>query len=261
VEKGLRMRTELIPPVELIAANNVGIHDKANVLQEYERVGAYIANTLKAKAMMGPESNVLDMGCGLGRVTAHLVDYLTTGTYTGVDVVKSSIDWCEERYASYPNFRFIHANLFSKWYNPEGTETAETYRFPFPDNSFDVIWSSSLFTHMLMPAVEHYITEMVRVCRPGGYIWNTYLLLDEISEPLVLGPRGDGRRMMHKVEGGRVGYLDKPEHVVGLDKDRILEAHRRNGFEIVDVSLTNWSGGRPEVQSRGQDAILARKAS
>lgn len=112
---------------------------------------------------------------------------------------------------------------------------------------------------MLMPAVDNYLKEMSRVARTGARIWNSYLLLDEISEPLVLGPRNDGRRMQFEVEGGRIGYKEKPEHVVGLYRDQILALHEKYGLEIVEERLSNWSGGRPDTQYRGQDVIVARK--
>lgn len=248
------------PPVELIVENNVGVHDKENILQEYSRVGKYIATVLKNRAKMKPTDVVLDMGCGSGRVAMHLVDYLADGgTYHGIDVVKSSIDWCRNAYAGFGNFHYQHADLYSEFYNPKGPVKAEEYRFPFEDSSLDLVWSSSLFTHMLIAAVDNYLGEMARTLKQGGRIWNSYLLLDEVSEPLVHGaPRNDGRRMEHKVDGGRIGYPDKPEWVVSLYKDRILALHEKHGFEIMEVILTDWSGGRPGVP-KGQDVIIARK--
>jgi SAM-dependent methyltransferase len=252
-------KESLVPPVELIVANNVGVHDKENILKEYARVGKYIATVLKNRADLKPTDSVLDMGCGSGRVAMHLTEYLDGGTYYGVDIVKSSIEWCRDAYREFPNFHFIHADLHSKFYNPEGKSNSENYRFPFDDGALDVIWSSSLFTHMLIAGVDNYLKEMARTHRVGGRIWNSYLLLDEISEPLVHGaPRKDGRRMEHKVDGGRIAYPDKPEWVVGLHKDRILALHEKHGFDVIKVELTNWSGGRPEVPT-GQDVIVARK--
>ena len=250
---------DLIPPVELIAENNVGIHQKDDVISEYKKISNYLATVLKNRAGLRPESDVLDMGCGLGRVAGPLTEYLTTGSYTGIDVVKTSIDWCSEAFSRFDNFSFIHADLYSQFYNPQSSHKSEDYNFPFEDKSFDVIWSSSLFTHMLIAGVDNYLGEMARTIRVGGCVWNSYLLLDEISEPLVLGPRNDGRRMAFEVEGGRIGYPKKPEHVVSLYKDRIHELHRKHGFVIIEEQLSNWSGGRPDVKYKGQDVIIAQK--
>ncbi|HUF55079.1 MAG TPA: class I SAM-dependent methyltransferase [Thermohalobaculum sp.] len=250
----------LIPPLEVIDANRIGIHDRENVIAEYNKISTFMFNVLKGRAGLKETSDVLDVGCGTGRVAMPLTRFLTTGSYTGIDIVKSSIDWCQEAFRDFPNFRFVHADLYSEYYNPEATLKAGDYEFPFDDDSFDLIWSSSLFTHMLIDDVDTYLSEMSRTIRRGGRIWNSYLLLDEISEPLVLGPRNDGRRMQYEVDGGRIGWKDKPEWVVGLRLDRIKALHQRHGFEITDLQLSDWSGGRPETPYKGQDFIVARKA-
>lgn len=114
-----------IPPIELITENNIGIHDKENILDEYKRIGNTVAAMLKNRAGLRPDSHVLDVGCGTGRVAAPLTEYLTTGSYTGIDVVKSSIEWCEEVFRDFENFHFIHTDLYSKFYNPNASLTAE----------------------------------------------------------------------------------------------------------------------------------------
>lgn len=254
--------TDLTPPVALIAENGIGIHTtKEKILEEYNKIGNYIFTVLKNQVGIQPTSTILDVGCGLGRVASRFTTYLTTGTYCGFDVVRSSIDWCRDRYRDYPNFSFVHADVFSKFYNPEAKIQPKDYKFPFPDDTFDVIWSSSLFTHMLIGDVDNYLSEMARVAKPGGRIWNSYLILDEQSEPRVLGPRNDGRRMMYPVDGGRIGYKDRPELVTGLYKDRVLDLHSKHGFEVTAVQLSNWSGGRPNVKYIGQDVVIARLAA
>jgi SAM-dependent methyltransferase len=249
---------ELIPPFELVTANNVGIHDAENILAEYIRIGEHIVKRLQQMAGLAPDSDVLDVGCGTGRVARAMANFLASGTYTGVDIVESSIGWCQEAFRQYEKFKFVHADVHSVFYNADGTSLPETYKFPFADNSFDVVWSSSLFTHMLLPGVDNYLREMARVVKPGKRIWNSYLLLDSISEPLVMFPRNDGRRMPYPVDGGRIAYKERPEHVVGLYTDRIVELHHKHGLKIERIAYANWSGGR-RVPFKGQDVILAKK--
>lgn len=259
IQRDIAMDSDLVPPIELIVSSNVGVHDKENIADEYIRIGNYMLKVLQQDAHLNPESHVLDVGCGPGRVARAMSSFLTTGAYIGIDIKQESIDWCRKKYDRLGNLIFIISDIYSKWYNPDGTIKAENYRFPFKEGYFDIVFSSSLFTHMLIDAVDNYLREMSRATKPGGYVWNTYLLLDEASEPLVIGPRPDGRRMQYSVDGGRIGYLDKPEHVVGLHKERILEIHQKHGLEIVHIRLSNWSGGRPQVAYRGQDVIIARK--
>ena len=45
---------------------------------------------------------------------------------------------------------------------------AGEYRFPFPDASFDFVFTVSLFTHLLPAATWQFLTETGRVLRAGG---------------------------------------------------------------------------------------------
>lgn len=250
---------QLVPNPEDILDSKIGVRDRADLRSEFIRVGEGIAESLRRRAGLAPDSEVLEVGCGLGRIARPLANYLTTGAYCGIDVVKNSIEWCNAAYRKFPNFHFIHADLFSTYYNPEGKLRAEEYRFPLEDDRFDIVWSSSLFTHLQLQVVDRYLEEMARVLKPGGHVWNTYLLLDEFSEPHVLAPRRDGRWMKFPVDGGRVTYRDKPEAVVALYKDRVLALHQKHGLQVTLTGLSNWSGGRPKVNFKGQDLIIAQK--
>lgn len=253
------MNAELIPPPELIISAGIGAKDRENLEEEYQRIGEGIFGSLKKWAGLTPDSHVLEVGCGLARIARPMVGFFDSGSYTGLDVHRESIDWCNERYAQFPKFRFVHLDVFSTLYNPGGPAQPDQQRLPLEDASYDLVFSSSLFTHLLIDAVDNYLGEFARVLKPGKLTWNSYLLLDEHSEPKVLEPRSDGRKMPHRVEGGRVANPAVPEQIVGLYRDRVEDLHRRHGLEIVDVKLTNWSGGRPEIAFAGQDLIVARK--
>lgn len=249
-----------IPPAELIIDNKIGGNNPETIQKLFEERGEGLAAAIKRMVGMTPDHHVLDMGCGLGRVARPLVDFFSTGTYTGVDVVKSSIDWCREHYDGIANFTFLHAEIFSTFYNPTATVSARDYRFPFDDKSFDVIFSASLFTHLLIDEVDNYLKEMARVLKPGGKVWNSYLILDEKSEPMAMTRRPNTYFLPHPVDGGRVARKENPEYVVGLYKHRLEELHAMHGLAIDQIALSNWSGGRPETKFMGQDLIMATKA-
>ena len=79
-----------------------------------------------------------------------LTDFLSPdGAYYGIDANESSIDWCRENYTAYPNFHFIHSDIFSTHYNPKSNVRAADYRFPFDAGEFDCVFSTSLFTHLV----------------------------------------------------------------------------------------------------------------
>lgn len=50
--------------------------------------------------------------------------------------------------------------------------------FPYPDHSFDLVIATSVFTHLLTEATDHYLAEAARVLSPGGRMFSTWFLVD-----------------------------------------------------------------------------------
>lgn len=243
---------DLIPPEHLILENKIGTADHSKVQAEFAELGDLMAAGLIRQGVSST-SHVLDVGCGLGRVARGLVRHIDEGSYTGIDIVETSVDWCRNAYAHLPNFTFIHSDVYSKFYNPNGKEKAASYRFPFDDNCFDFVFSMSLFTHLLLDGAENYIREIGRVLKPGHVTLNTFFLLDEVSAKLT------AKAVRHTVPGGKVQSKKAPEAVVALWRDRVEALHRQSGLEILHVGVGSWSG-RPNANAGYQDAIRARKS-
>src|SRR4026209_2090482 len=74
-----------------------------------------------------PHEDVLDVGCGVGRVALALSGFLT-GRYEGFDVDPALIAWCPQPIAL-PNFGFTHVDLFNQSYTPRGAP-ASAFTFP-----------------------------------------------------------------------------------------------------------------------------------
>ena len=112
-----------------------------------------------------PEDRVLDVGCGIGRMAIPLTGFLRPpGEYHGFDIVPGGIEWCRARITTrHPHFHFHHLDVRNRHYNPSGTMTAEAVRFPFDDGRFDFVFLTSVFTHMLPPALETYVREIARM--------------------------------------------------------------------------------------------------
>lgn len=97
--------------------------------------------------------DVLEVGCGIGTDGFEFARH--GARYTGVDLTPNSVQLARERFA-----------LF----NIDGTfqiANAEE-RLPFPDNSFDHIYSFGVIHHS--PNTDAIVKEMYRVLRPGGSI-------------------------------------------------------------------------------------------
>ena len=59
------------------------------------------------KAGLKPESNVLEVGCGIGTVSSLILSYIKSGNFVGVDISKESIELAQKLYANYKNAEFI----------------------------------------------------------------------------------------------------------------------------------------------------------
>ncbi|HEY53321.1 MAG TPA: class I SAM-dependent methyltransferase, partial [Caldilineae bacterium] len=149
----------------------------------FRKHGEVFAQILIDLGCMHPDSAVLDVGCGIGRIAVPLTSYLNVrGRYEGLDIVPESIAWCQRTITPrYPHFQFHLIDVHNPLYNPDGVEIAKTYRFPFDDDVFDVVFLKSVFTHMLIDDVVGYIGEIARVLRPGSRCVITYFLLNDDS--------------------------------------------------------------------------------
>ena len=203
-----------------------------------------------------PEHRVLDIGSGLGNLALGLTSYLR-GAYHGVEVHPEAARWCRTAITRrHPRFEFHHADLISNAYNPRGRLPAAAYRFPFADHTFDFVFLSSVFTHMLPDGVEHYLGEISRLLAPGGTCVESYFLLNEQTRPGVEA----GRSFMsfdvrHPSGLCRVHDANTPEAAVALEEAFVQRIHDQTGLRIQDVRRGGWWSG----EAHQQDVITSRK--
>lgn len=137
-------------------------------LDTYLVVGSAWAQMLAH--FLPPQARVLDIGCGCAKVARFLATDARVATYLGFDPIAVAIEW-DRRYVlpvTGPRFEFVHVDLYSAEYNPQGTVDPDAFRFPAEDASRDLAIASSLFTHLLEPTARHYLREAARVLVPGG---------------------------------------------------------------------------------------------
>lgn len=219
---------------------------------DFIAVGDAFFGTLKRHGLT-PEMDVLDVGCGQGRMARPMTEFLK-GRYEGFDIDRSGIEWCQNQYKDAPNFTFHHANVFNARYNQAGDVAAKDFRFPFEDNSFDRIFLTSVFTHMFKDDVENYLSEIARVLRPDGKCLVTWFLLDEVS-----------RQSQHPVmnfaydvdEVSRTTVRSNPEAAIAFDLDFVKGLYDTLGLKIIGIEYGHW--GRPDSSYDLQDMIIAVK--
>lgn len=194
-----------------------------------------------------PSDRVLEIGCGVGRMAIPMADYLSTGAYEGLDVNRRAIRWCQRHVTPrYPDFRFHFVDLFNQRYNRRGSIPAASFRFPYPDEAFDFVFLTSVFTHMLPLDLRHYIAEIARVLRPGRRCLLTLFLLDDVASGLVAAG-GGLPRFSFTLDGAacacRIADRHNPEAAIAYPETDLLEWLSAAGLPAVPpVHYGTWSG-------------------
>lgn len=188
-----------------------------------------------------------------------LTEYLREGgEYWGFDIVKKRIEWCQRHISSkFPHFHFIHANIYNKHFHPEGAVQPEDFRFPFEDNSFDLIFLISVFTHMLPGSVENYLSEIARTLKPTGRCFITFFLLNDESENQIRA--GNAHHTFPFPYGAcRVHSFETPETEIAYPEQLVINLFEKYNLEVIPpIHYGSWSG-RPDFLDN-QDIIIAKK--
>jgi SAM-dependent methyltransferase len=221
-------------------------------------IGDHYLNHFRNLCDLQPHETVLDVGCGVGRMAIPLLDYLKNGRYEGFDIMQDNVTWCRQAITRrWPNFRFQHANIFNREYNPRGTVQCGEFRFPYPDATFDFAFLTSVFTHLMPPDAAHYLKELGRVLKPGGRCLATFLLLNRESNALV--DAGKAAFTLHPQEGDcRVNSYEVPEACLALDELFVADSARDAGLAIKrPIRYGKWSGRESGFDF--QDIVILRK--
>ncbi len=239
----LRRREALTPPRRI--ADYVGDSD-------FRATGDEFLGHFRALAGLRPEDRVLDVGCGIGRMARVLVPILRPpGSYDGFDVVLPGIAWCRAHYRDTPApFRFQHADLRNTLYNPTGREPALDYRFPYDEESFDLVLATSVFTHLLAPSADHYLAQSARVLTPGGRLFCTWFLLSGDHRQAPPSPF----RFHDATLPAAIADPLTPDAAVAYDEGWVRERLSVHGLALRALHHGSWSG---RSGASRQDIVIA----
>lgn len=142
---------------------------------------------LRERGLTG-RSRLLDWGCGAGRLAIGLKESpVSVASYHGVDVQKPVIAWARRHLAD-DTYEFTHVNAANARYNPDGSRLR---RIPGDDDSYDVFYANSVFSHLDSEDVDAYLKEVDRLLSPGGFAFFTAFVEDDV-EPEMENPPGYG---------------------------------------------------------------------
>jgi SAM-dependent methyltransferase len=242
-------------PIDLLNMTGVGPDDFAAISESH-------LFHIRRSVGIEPHHNIVEIGCGIGRDAIALTRILSpAGHYTGIDIIKPSIDWCNENIsAKHQNFKFIHYDVADQLHNAGGNIQTTSINLPFEDGSVDRIFLWSVFTHLFRADIVHYLKEFRRILAPDGLVLATcFIVNDEIiasAQTTNLTPYN--LRFEHLYEPGcYITNIDAPASAVAYD-----EASMRSMIEEAGLTLARpfqrgqWSGYYPDADGPGQDGMV-----
>jgi len=205
-----------------------------------------------------PDSRVLEIGCGVGRLAYELADVLTQGSYAGIDISSSAIAWLDEHYRpALDNFRFDLLDISNPRYRPNGTVSGTTVRLPYDDAQFDLACSFSVFMHIQLPEIERYLAELQRVLVAGGRAVVTLLTILPSDER----PTNQGKPFISLGGGVYTNKPRKPGFGMAYDISVFQDTVRRAGL-LVDEHVEGYWHGRLTMgtfPASGPDLFVLRR--
>jgi ubiquinone/menaquinone biosynthesis C-methylase UbiE len=246
----LHLRDPLVPPGWMFRDDPNRV-DGSRTLEEFQSIGRGTIQWAIDYQGLRPTHRFLDVGCGIGRMAIPLASYLESGNYRGFDISEWKITHCRRTVGrARPDFDFRHADVFNKYYNPDGRVRACEFRFPWDDESFDFVLLTSVFTHMLPSDMEHYLSEVARVLSVGGKCVISYSLTDSSMGPPY-----------HSVSDVCEVYDPEfPEHGVIYLESFVRELYERQGLRIETLMPSSIRGKPDSNPNSRQDIVIAIKS-
>lgn len=243
------LRDELTPPRSMIFIGN----------GDFRQIGDEFLRYFIDKGGLKTTDLILDVGCGIGRMAVPLTKYLSQeGSYEGIDIVAEGIDWCTKKITSkYSNFRFQLADVYSERYHPIGKFKSSEYIFPYEDKSFDFIFLTSVFTHMLPHDIENYLSEISRVLKKDSKCLITFFLLNQDSLSYI-NKKLSIFNFKYNYGDCRIEHDDLPEDAVSYEEGFIRNLYEKYSLNIKDtIYYGSWCGRKTFLSF--QDIIIATK--
>lgn len=229
---------------------------------DFRAIGAEFLGHFVELGELTPDDDVLEIGCGFGRMALPLAGYLSPqARYLGFDIVREPIEWCRAHVAPlHPGFGFEQVDARHPLYNPDGALPADCGflgRLPAPLGwrpSF--VMAVSVLTHLEPAPMLQLLADARAVLRPGGRLFLTAFLTGPDTPSMDEGTRLPAAKW--RAEGPLVALCGAPATAaIGVPWAWLAKALAGPGLRPERVRFGHWRGG-PDPALPYQDVVVAR---
>jgi SAM-dependent methyltransferase len=160
--------------------------------------------------------NILEFGCGDGRMIRWLDGMAASREIWGTDIDATRLFWCKQNLS--PALHFATTTIVP--------------HLPFEDRHFDFIYAGSVFTH-IDDLADAWFAELRRVLRPGGHLFVTVHLKDDLR--LLSGRYKDSSLARHLRSHAEY------DEFVGADFDVFTVGRSSRSFVFYDTEYLRRS--------------------
>lgn len=230
------LKNSELPPVPYM--NKIG----SNGPEHFKSAMGDMFLELCKRFRLSPQSKVLDLGCGCGRLAFPFSEYLDEdGTYYGIDVWEDGIRYCRDRFIK-PNMNFTCVESGNNYYfeNIDHNINNDYNINDIRDNSLDLVYAFSVLTHLTERDCLSYMSEIRRTLKEtSGFGFLTCFIIDEYFFHYVeqTGKHKAVRKHSHGVYHAYSGQdffagftLDHWKHMLGV-----------TGLKIISFELGSWA--------------------
>lgn len=230
-----------------------------------QEVGDSCAAVLLRHIPIGPTSNVLDYGAGIGRVALSVLRQRPdVKGLTGIDIVPKMVRFCDEAIGSrFPNTRFElladhneHYERFKDKTRPKSREEITREH----GETFDAAYAFSVFTHVDTGDFVPLLKFVSSLLKPGGrFLFTAFALTPFARMTLKLGWTFPVFEKTHFEDDGSV-FIGNPEDrlaFIAFDISRLEAMILEAGLITCAIEYGNWRGG--SVGQSYQDVFVCRK--
>jgi ubiquinone/menaquinone biosynthesis C-methylase UbiE len=147
--------------------------------------------------------NILDFGCGWGRVIRFFMKDVKPSKLHGCDPLEQMIKICRSQ---------------NRWCN--FTQINARPPTPYSENTFDLIYSFSVFSHLSEEMSDSLLAELTRILKPGGMLIVTTRSRDFIEHCARLRKRSDLASIHWGPRSSAEAFLDTTKSLSDYDNGK-----------------------------------------